>query len=389
MDEAFVIMQIGNKQTDDLYKDVIVPVLKKAGLDPKRVDKHNDGELIMQKVIGFLTDAKIIIADLTNSRPNCYLEIGFAMGLGKNKNLILIAREDHYHGSPNYNSSENKIHFDLGGYNILFWDPQKTEEFGVELLKSIKRRQYVIQPQAIVSLTSDWFSENAKRAEKGLKANEWHGSMEVRVALESSQSSFGQIELRDAARLAPISTFGWPIGVFLENRDDARPKPTSEGITAEIATPKDYLGGTYDYWSLRNNGDFYLLQSLFEDSRKEGVCFFDTRIVRMTETLLYLSRLYYNLKVDPQTKVKIQVTHRGLKGRHLIAAGNRIMFLDKTSSTDVVTTKIETTVDQLESKIVDHLEKLTSELFVMFDYFKLEKNILEEIVNNFIAGKIS
>ena len=36
----------------------------------------------------------MIVADITNERPNCYLEVGYAMGLGKKANLILTARED-------------------------------------------------------------------------------------------------------------------------------------------------------------------------------------------------------------------------------------------------------------------------------------------------------
>ncbi len=388
MKPAFVIMQIGNKQMDDLYKDIIVPTLKKAGLDPKRVDKHNDGELIMQKVTGFISDAEILIADLTNERPNCYLEVGYAMGLGKYRNLILTAREDHYHNSPNYDGAKSRIHFDLEGYDILFWNPEKKEEFSVELLKRIKRRQYVSQPQVTVSLENDWFEEAKKKAEEGLKANEWPGFMEVRATLDSNQASFSQVELRDAARQAPISTFGWPIGVFLENNEEYKPRPTNDGISAEVITPKDDWGGTYDYWTLRNNASFYLLQSFFEDSRKENVIFFDTRIVRITETLLYLSRLYYDLKIDPQTPVKVKITHYGLESRTLVAAGNRHMFLNRKSSTDMVETEVETTVEQLGSRIIDNVEKFTTPLFVQFDYFQLEKQTLEEIVNNFVSGKI-
>jgi nucleoside 2-deoxyribosyltransferase len=101
MGEAFTIMQIGNVDLDKVYTHAIVPALKAFDLDPKRVDKHNEGRLLKSEIVRFIGLAEIIIADLTNERPNCYLEVGYAMGQGKFRNLILTAREDHYHESPN------------------------------------------------------------------------------------------------------------------------------------------------------------------------------------------------------------------------------------------------------------------------------------------------
>ncbi len=95
MDEAFIIMPIGDKELDNNYYNVISPVLKSLGLEAKRVDKHNEGNLLKSEIVEFIKSAKIIIAELTNERPNCYLEIGYTMGLNKFQNLILLAREDY------------------------------------------------------------------------------------------------------------------------------------------------------------------------------------------------------------------------------------------------------------------------------------------------------
>lgn len=160
---GFVMMQIGNKELDDLYSNFIAPTLMEAGFEPKRVDKHNDGELLKPKILEFITDASIIVADLTNERPNCYLEVGYAMGLGKYRNLILTAREDHYHNSPNYKHDGPRIHFDLTGYDILFWSPDKKEEFATNLLRTIKRRTYVTQPSQAIKFDEDWLIENKKK----------------------------------------------------------------------------------------------------------------------------------------------------------------------------------------------------------------------------------
>lgn len=142
--EVFVIMQIGNSELDKIWREVYCPVIKKFNLEPKRVDRHNEGKLINSEIADFLTRSKLIIADLTNERQNCYLEVGYAMGIKKFSNLILVAREDHCSDSPNYKREGPKIHFDLSGYDFLWWHSDKLEEFKMNLEKKIKYRLSVI-----------------------------------------------------------------------------------------------------------------------------------------------------------------------------------------------------------------------------------------------------
>jgi hypothetical protein len=126
---AFVIMQIGNTELDQLYLEIFVPAIRAANLEPKRIDIDNEGNLLKKEIIEYIEKAEIIVADLTNERPNCYLEVGYAMGLDKYKNLIFTVREDHYFDSPNYKKGGPKVHFDVTGYDILFWDKSNLNEF--------------------------------------------------------------------------------------------------------------------------------------------------------------------------------------------------------------------------------------------------------------------
>ena len=129
MAEGFIIMQIGNRDLDRVCEQAMVPALQACGLEPKRVDKHNEGGLLKSEIIGFIERSEVIIADLTHERPNCYLEIGYAMGIDKFRNLILTVREDHSPNSPNHVKGGSKIHFDLTGYDILFWNPDDLDTF--------------------------------------------------------------------------------------------------------------------------------------------------------------------------------------------------------------------------------------------------------------------
>ena len=155
MRQAFIIIQIGNPDLDMACKEAIVPALKSCNLDPKRVDKHNEGRLLKSEIVGFIESSDIIIADITNERPNCYLEVGYAMGLDKFRNLILTARENHNQDSPNYKKGGPKIHFDLSGYDILFWEPNNFNKFREELEKRVRRRLATLAPY-ITAPVSPW-----------------------------------------------------------------------------------------------------------------------------------------------------------------------------------------------------------------------------------------
>ena len=54
MEQAFVIMQIGNRALDRVYEHAIVPALRACGLEARRVDRHNRGGLLASEIIAFI-----------------------------------------------------------------------------------------------------------------------------------------------------------------------------------------------------------------------------------------------------------------------------------------------------------------------------------------------
>jgi hypothetical protein len=408
MRQAFIIMQIGNKALDEVCEKAIVPALKSCGFDPKRVDKHNMGGLLTSEIVNFILTSDIIVADLTNERPNCYLEVAFAMGENKFRNLILTAREDHNPDSPNYKKDGPKIHFDLIGYDILFWNPANLDIFKSELEKRINRRMMTLPSISTSSRwDSEWIEKHKEAALAGLRRNNLSGYMEIRIALLDYQLHSDPPDLLDSAEKAQIHTFGWPIGAMDKYNSKYRPKPTTEGIITEL----DFGNSeSYDYWTLRKDGVFYLLKSLFEDKiRPEEIksiqvrdldklkikpdyIFIKTRIVRITEALLYAVRLYSALKVPFSSHVLFGIRHGGLKNRILRAVGGREITLlgeYKSDVSDEVYTEIEIELEKIESNLVSLVEKYTQPLFEIFDYFRLEKKVLEDIVNNFVKGRVT
>jgi len=391
MEEAFIIIQIGDAQLDAVCDKAIIPAIQRAGLTARRVDRHNTGDLLKSEIVAFIERSQIIVADLTNERPNCYLEVGYAMGLGKKKNLILTVREDHHHTSENYKKGGPKVHFDLEGYELLFWHPDKLDEFRDELTKRIKRRIAVVQApeQTVEGVDTSWIDELRERADQGLNSLGRRGYMEVTSALRPA-GSWKQQDLLGAVRESQIHTFGWPIAPIID-RDEAKPAPTADGVQAEVKVDNGAGLGhkQYDLWQLRRDGSFFIRTSLFEDERAENAVFFNTRIVRTTEAVLLLARVYSRLGVAEDTEVTIELCQGGLKGRSLSAVGNRFMFNKPVTQEDQACASVTKTLQRLETDLVEVVKELLSPLFVLFEFFALQDEVWEQIVNDFVAGKVT
>lgn len=381
-------MQIGNPDLDQVCADAIVPAIEACGLEAKRVDKHNEGGLLKSELIQFIHNADIIIGDITNERPNCYLEIGYAMGIDKFRNLILTVREDHFPESPNYVQSGPKIHFDLGGYDILAWNMDDLDTFRQELEKRIRRRLAIVAPKEKLTIwDNDWLEKNGDTARNGLAKSGLPGAMEIRFALHPPKLDWGPQELNEAARTSTIDLFGWPIGVYLENREEFRPRPRADGIMAEVAI-EDH--SSYDYWAIRRNGDFYSLSSLFEDRREPARLFFDTRVIRATEGLLYCARLYSRLGVDPSSKTQFSLHFTGLKDRILSAAnsGRSLSLHERRCVENDIQVEVSTSLQEIEANLVELVKQLLKPVFILFDFFELSDSVYEDLVNKFVSGKV-
>jgi hypothetical protein len=237
------------------------------------------------------------------------------------------------------------------------------------------------------SLETSWFTHEQARAQGLISKINLTGHMELRAeALHSLSKS--QIELLNAVRLSEIRTFGWPIGITLENREEYRPRPYKDGIRAEVSIVEGDRT-SFDYWAARTSGDFYLLQSLFEDSRKPSQIFFDTRIVRVTESLMFIESLYKKLGVPPEAKVRIQITHRGLKGRELNSASpNRHMFPRGPAVENESTSEVTTILGAMSETRVSDVKEIVAPMFMLFEFMEFSGAVYDDIVRNFEKGII-
>lgn len=235
---------------------------------------------------------------------------------------------------------------------------------------------------------NEWFSRESTSAQQGIAKIHFTGYMELRFGLLHPLSK-SQIELLNGVKQSEVRTFGWPIGITLENRDEYRPRPYGDGIRAEVSIDDASSGRqSYDYWALRSNGDFFLLQSLFEDSRRAKEIFFDTRIVRVAESLIFAERLYTKLGAPPESRVAFRFTHEGLGGRTLTSASSNRSIVPRSSNEGRSLSEFTGVLGELQKSRVEDVRKVLEPMFMLFDFMQFNNEVYEDLVRSFEAGKI-
>ena len=293
-----------------------------------------------------------------------------------------------------YEVKREELLRELLGAPLAVKPPLGSSPFSGELPKPVEAAR-IVGPTGITRsggqvLSEQWFETERAVAEKGMAKLGLTGCMELRFGLHDELAK-SQLDLLNAVRKSEIHTFGWPIGVTLENRDEFKPRPYGDGIRAEIAIAKESLSGreTYDYWAVRRNGDFYLLQSLFEDTRGEKQVFFNTRIVRVAEALMFASNLYANLGASPDTNLSMRVSHRGLAGRTLTSAGGNRHVFPKVSHESNSDSEIAVVLGKVGETLVDDVRRIVEPLFMLFEFQEFAETIYTDIVRRFEKGETS
>ena len=106
---AFSIMKF-EKDFDELYQNVIIPVCEEYGYKPLRADECYTSSAIIQDIVKEIASASLIIADITMDNPNVFYELGYAHAL--NKPTILLAETN----------KRDRLPFDISGYRTIFYE---------------------------------------------------------------------------------------------------------------------------------------------------------------------------------------------------------------------------------------------------------------------------
>jgi transcriptional regulator with XRE-family HTH domain len=181
--------------------------------------------------------------------------------------------------------------------------------------------------------------------------------------------------LRDAV----VPHTGWPLFLF-SGRGDLEPrevdgviecwlKPADAGVNRPFGDPAHC-----DFWRVAPNGRAFLIRGYQEDSQDTFPprTIFDTTLPtwRMGECLLHARQLATQIAADPlKTKVRFRALYTGLSGRVLRAWANPLsdlMFEGGGARSDEAILETVIPVDEIETKLAEHLHPLIASLFERF-----------------------
>lgn len=109
---CFIVMSFsGNPILETYYEEAVKPTVEGFGLNCIRVDQeHFNGE-ISARIRRNIEKSRLVIVDLTEDRPNCYFEAGYAMAKSR---PVIFQRLD----APKY---EPIFHFDVKDYKHILY----------------------------------------------------------------------------------------------------------------------------------------------------------------------------------------------------------------------------------------------------------------------------
>lgn len=113
---CFVIQPFDKGPFDKRYHDVLAPAVRKAGLEPYRVDLDPTVSIPIDDIERQIRDADCCLADISIDNPNVWFEVGFAYACGKEVVLICEART-------------TSFPFDVRHRNILTYTTHSSSDF--------------------------------------------------------------------------------------------------------------------------------------------------------------------------------------------------------------------------------------------------------------------
>jgi hypothetical protein len=105
---------------------------------------------------------------------------------------------------------------------------------------------------------------------------------------------------------------------------------------------------------------------------------------------MYLRNLYSALGIESKKELEVTIKHSGIKDRKLgTLSQNRLMLATRIAGQDEVSATQVTSIDNFNKDPAGTVEKFTDPLFEAFDFYKVDRKILEEVVLSYLQGKVT
>jgi hypothetical protein len=117
------------KEVENYFRTIVDPLIKGNNYLIKEMGIGEPSNAWMNiEIFESLHKAAIVIVDLTGLRPNCFMELGYA--LGRPSRVILTAKKG------------TRLPFDAKMYECLFWDPSEDRDVSISNLSDYIERNF-------------------------------------------------------------------------------------------------------------------------------------------------------------------------------------------------------------------------------------------------------
>ena len=143
MPRCFVIQPFDRGAFDKRYRDVLVPAIKDAELEPYRVDEDPSANVLIDDIEAGIRSSEICLADITNDNPNIWYEVGFTLANGKP--IVLICSNPRPTPPP----------FDIRHLQIIYYSLDSPSDFKkLEREVSARLRAKIKKSEAMQTIAS-------------------------------------------------------------------------------------------------------------------------------------------------------------------------------------------------------------------------------------------
>ena len=285
-------MAFGKNDTDGLYDNHILPVLRRNGITPVIINRCQSNQDLNLQIIEQILKCDFSIVDLTYARPSVYYEAGFAE---REVSVIYTVRKDHLSRNQ---SDDLRVHFDLQMKPLIEWSDINDKTFSTRLEKRLK-----------ATVLKKWAQQ--KKELDNLRAAE-----EKFSSLYQSQR-LSLLRRRAMAGLKSQSFIKWksphhPNIVY-------RYKDIRQGIVNDIYSSK-YLSEQYHYVSIHSfpSATKSVLLDLRERYSDRKIIWGIDREKMSNIDSVYINRIVISIRVVPKSRIEdVYPNKRKLSGGYI------------------------------------------------------------------------
>ncbi|MDE2038439.1 MAG: hypothetical protein KGO96_02850 [Elusimicrobia bacterium] len=152
LDSCFVMMPYG-QWFDAYYKEIFIPAIKDAGMEPVRADELFSTGTVIEQIWEQIKKAKILLADLSGKNANVFYEMGLAHAQGKAVVFTAASLDD--------------VPFDLRHLRVVIYDI-KDPSWGAKLQANLSSYLKAAKEEPAKSVPQPFrFDSSAAKAAAG------------------------------------------------------------------------------------------------------------------------------------------------------------------------------------------------------------------------------